>query len=63
MGKHIFNPESTIDQMMAWENGELSNEETIALFQSLVDTGLAWQLQGMYGREAQRLIDAGDVHA
>lgn len=45
-----------------WENGDLSEDETAAGFQHLIDTGLAWQLQGMYGREAKRLIQAGLCH-
>lgn len=52
-----------LDKMIAWENGELSEDDTIALFQQLVDTGVAWQLQGMYGRQAVALIDAGLVTA
>ena len=50
-----------IDELMAWENGELSGEDTIELFQKLVDSGLAWRLQGVYGRTAQMLIDKGLV--
>ena len=52
-----------LDAMMAWENGELDEEGTVALFQSLVDSGLAWQLQGCYGRTARALIDAGYITA
>lgn len=44
-----------------YEEGELGEEEMLELFQHLVDTGLAWSLQGSYGREAARLIDAGLV--
>jgi len=52
-----------ISRIIDYENGELSLEETVKLFQDLVDTGLAWQLQGHYGRAAKQLIDAGVVSA
>ena len=45
--------------IIAYENGELSEDETIKLFQHLVNTGLAWQLQGHYGRTAVAMLDAG----
>lgn len=48
-----------IDSMIEWEQGSLSEPETIALFQQLVDSDLAWQLQGAYGRQATALINAG----
>ena len=44
-----------LDDMIAWENGELDEDDTLALFQQLVNSGLIYQLQGMYGREAERL--------
>ncbi len=47
------------DQIIAYEQGDLGEEETIALFQSLIDSGLVWRLQGHYGRTAVDLIDAG----
>lgn len=50
-----------VDKIMAWESGEMTDEEIIEFFQELVDTGMAWELQGMYGRAAQALIDAGYI--
>ena len=50
-----------ITELMAWENGELDEEAEEALFQKLVDTGLAWSLQGMYGRRAAELIRMGVI--
>lgn len=50
-----------IDGIIAFESGELDNDGIIALFQQLVDSGVAWQLQGSYGRMAQALIDEGLV--
>lgn len=49
-----------IDKLIKYENGELSHEEMIALFQSLIDSGDVWLLQGSYGRTAQALIDNGE---
>lgn len=51
-----------VTEMMEWENGALDEDETVALFQELVDTGTIHHLQGMYGRQAQRFIDAGLIH-
>lgn len=49
----------TASKIFAYENGELDEEETVELFQALVDSGLAWKLQGSYGRMAQALINQG----
>jgi hypothetical protein len=51
-----------IDRMVAYEAGDLSWDETIALFQELIDSGDVWMLQG-YGRSATMLIEGGYCHS
>ena len=48
-----------LDSIIGYEAGELSDEETIDLFQELINTGLVWELQGSYGQAAEHLINAG----
>lgn len=48
----------TID-LISFELGELDDAETLDLFATLIKSGVAWSLQGTYGRTARRLIDAG----
>ena len=38
-----------------------SQEQHVEAWQHLVDTGLAWRLQGWFGRTAERLIDGGVI--
>jgi hypothetical protein len=52
-------PIDLTNDLIAFENGELEDAQIVALFQHLINTGLAWSLQGMYGRNARALIEAG----
>lgn len=48
---------SSLDNIIAFENGELDDISTINMFSTLIRTGMAWQLQGFYGRTASALIE------
>lgn len=48
-----------VTAIIAFEEGELSLIDTLKLFAELIRTGTAWTLQGVYGRTAAGLIDAG----
>ena len=41
--------------------GAESEEQVIEAWQHLVDTGLAWSLQGWFGRTATQLIEQGII--
>lgn len=57
--KPDFDVNNTLDFLMAYENGDLSDQEILDGFQSLIDNGLVWRLQGHYGRVASALINQG----
>ena len=48
-----------VDKIIAWESGEMTEEEVVEFFQELIDSGQAWSLQGSYGRIAKNLIESG----
>jgi len=50
-----------VDNIISYEHGDLDSAGTLKLFSFLIETGLAWQLQGMYGRAAERLIKDGII--
>lgn len=52
----------TLNKIIAFEQGDMSQDEIVDFFQELVDNGLAWQLHGAYGRMAATLIQNGLVH-
>jgi hypothetical protein len=48
-----------VDFIIAYESGELSDQEVITGFQEMINDGTVWSLQGSYGRMAKDLLDAG----
>jgi len=57
----LMNSKDLAAALAAYEEDRLGQEDTMVLFQHLVDTGLAWTLQGHYGRIAEWLIEEGLV--
>lgn len=56
----MFQP--IFELLMAWEDGVLDEQSETELFQRLIDCGLAWSLQGSYGRRAVQMIEEGRCH-
>lgn len=53
-------PYDVTSAIIEFEAGGVNDgERTVELFQHLIDTGMAWTLQGFYGRTAAALIAAG----
>lgn len=52
-----------VDKIIAFEQGDMGEEDVVAFIQDGIDRGWVWKLQGFYGRTAQSLIDAGLCHA
>ncbi len=52
---------NTVGAIIQYESGELSADDAIEFFGHLIQSGMAWQLQGHYGRTAQSLIDNGYI--
>jgi hypothetical protein len=48
-----------VDRLIAYEESQLTEDQEIALFEYLVQTGTCWQLEGHYQRVAATLLEAG----
>jgi hypothetical protein len=48
--------------VMDLEMGMLPEDAVVEGMQHLIDNGMVWNLQGAYGRLAERLIEAGLCH-
>ena len=49
------------DKIIDFECGLLDDTGVLELFAELISNGMAWKLQGSYGRTASALIDAGYI--
>lgn len=50
------------DRIMKYEQGDMTSEEIIELFQELMNTGIIYNLQGSYQRVANKLLISGLIH-
>lgn len=50
---------SIVTKIMDYEDGQMTLEEVLELFSELIKSGMAWELQGHYGRTAMTLIKNG----
>lgn len=48
-----------VEQLVAYEEGHITGEDEIKLFQQLIDAGRCWHLGGHYHRVGAPLIEAG----
>ena len=55
--KTKVNETNRVDYIMMYESGELNDVDTLHFFSHLIQNGMAWSLQGHYGRTASHLID------
>ena len=51
------------NKVIQFERGEMKEKEIITFFQELIDSDMAWTLQGSYGRLAKDLIALGHCRA
>ena len=51
-----------LDAIMDIECGDVTQERYIECYQTLIDSGVVWELQGSHGRMAMHLIEEGLCH-
>ena len=60
LGRQVMD---VVSGLTGLDEGTLTEDEETELFQHLVNTGLAWQLQGRIGRQAAAMINVGLIAA
>lgn len=48
-----------VDKIIAYESGQMNDQEEIVFFQMLIDMGLAQRLSGPTGQRANELVRIG----
>jgi hypothetical protein len=55
--KSITRKRDIVDYIMDYESGNMSDLDILRMFSELIKNGMAWSLQGHYGRTANSLIE------
>lgn len=55
----MLNTDNVMEQVIAYEEGALDDQEVVAFFQKGIDEKWVWGLQGHYTRTANTLIELG----
>jgi hypothetical protein len=50
-----------VDQLIAYEEDQITGDQEVAFFEQLVERGRCWQLQGHYQRIAATLLETGPM--
>lgn len=50
-----------LDFSVLYDDAPTEEEELLAVYQELVDTGMAWRMEGSVGRAAMDLLRAGKI--
>jgi hypothetical protein len=62
MTKRNWTPYDAVAACEGFDGEEHTTETLTGAWQYLIDTGLAWSLQGWFGRHASGLIEQGICH-
>lgn len=54
--------ERLLDEIFAYEHGQLTDHEVVNLFQELIKNGMVWKLPPHYGQQALCLLADGYCH-
>lgn len=57
----IETPIPNVEDVIRYEEGDMDEAEAVQFFADLIASGLAWRLQGSYGRGAAALIRDGII--
>lgn len=59
--EYLDGPSVLVNDLMAYESGEMNDPEVVQFFARLIRTGMAWSLQGHYGRTATTFLEQGFI--